>query len=183
MTFLHRTSTEHLLSDPSTITNIEEVENARRELSDVTDRIRLREVKPSRQTRDQLARVASKALTYPDLPFFESVLSAGEILANVPVKYQTPELREAMMSIIQEQAPEIYSADEVAVLCRAIDITNQKHPFPQALEDAHVEYGHLPTELVIDLAESRMVTQANKNDSILTTQTTGAHKFNPFEDD
>lgn len=184
MTFFHP-STENFLSHPSTITDISRVEQARCELGDVTDRIRRGEIKPSRRLQKRLAQLAGAALSYPGLPALEALVTAEVVLANTPSKYQTPALLETLTDVIEQNAPNVYANDprEIDAVLQAIDTTDRDRSFPEALETARHDLGQPTTELIIFVNESLLLTQRNKNNLAITAQATGAHEFNPFEDD
>jgi tellurite resistance protein len=157
MTFL-RSSTEHLPPIPEPTDPIA-IEQARQSILHTTESARCGE-KLSRATRQRLATLAIATLSNPNLPAFEAVFTAGQVLAELPDRDQTDELHASLTRLIQERALEAFAKDaprELAATRLAILETNRDRPFPAALEYAHQQLGQPSTEEVIRKSE-RFVT-------------------------
>ena len=154
MTLL-RPSTEPLPPIPAPTDPIA-IEQARRSILHTTELAR-RDERLSRSTRQRLATLAIATLGNPNLPAFEAVFTAGQVLAELPDRDQTEELHTTLTQLMKERALEAFAKDaprELAATQLAILETNRDRPFPAALEYAHQQLGQPSTEDVIRKSES-----------------------------
>lgn len=138
-------------------TNPDTIEQARRYILATTERTRTGEKRLSRTNRRRLAEIAIATLDNPDLPAFEAVATASQILAELPDRYQTQRLYDTLSRIMQSRAQEAYpgnATQELAAARLAIHGTDREHPFPEALEDARRQLGQPSTEDIIRKSSS-----------------------------
>ena len=138
-------------------TNPDTIEQARRYILATTEQTRTGEKRLSRTNQRRLAEIAIATLDNPDLPAFEAVTTASQILAELPDRYQTQMLYDTLSQIIQSRAQEAYpgnATQELAATRLAIQGTDREHSFPEALENARHQLGQPSTEDIIRKSSS-----------------------------